>query len=148
MSKTSDSFSKGCAEIRAALEAFPTASAKTPYRPGGWTRRQVLGHMLDSAANNHQRFVRAALDGHYSGPGYAQDAWVEIHGYADLPWETLLELWVAAHGTLERVLARIPEERLGARCVIGEGAPVTLQFLIDDYIAHQRHHLEQIERKI
>ena len=148
MSKTSDSFSNDCAEIRAALAAFPTVTAKTPYRPGGWTRRQVLGHMIDSATNNHQRFVRAALDGQYVGPGYAQDAWVEIHGYADHPWETLLELWVAVHAMLERVVSRIPEERLDVVCVIGDGAPVTLQFLIDDYIAHQRHHLEQIRRGV
>ena len=60
MSQVSDQFTQGCAEIRAALFAFPAASADTPYRPGGWTRKQVLGHMFDSASNNHQRFVRAA----------------------------------------------------------------------------------------
>jgi hypothetical protein len=139
-----DQFTQDCAEIRATLFAFPAAEANKPYRPGGWTRKQVLGHLLDSAANNHQRFVRAALDGHYSGPSYQQEGWAEIHGYAELPWETLLELWHGAHGLLERLVARIPEERFGAMCVVGEGAPVTLQFLIEDYIAHQRHHLGQI----
>jgi len=144
MTKTATDFSQGCTEIRAALTAFPAETAHTLYRPGGWTRKQVLGHMIDSAANNHQRFVRAALEGHYSGPGYEQEGWVEIHGYAELPWETLLEMWAGAHGMLQRVVGRIPEERFGAMCVVGDGAPVTLQFLIEDYIVHQRHHLAQI----
>jgi hypothetical protein len=144
MSQTSMAFSEGCAEIRVALLAFPAASGETPYRSGGWTRKQVLGHMLDSAANNHQRFVRAALEGHYSGPGYQQEGWVEIHGYAELPWETLLEMWFGIHGLLQRIVARIPEERFGAMCVVGDDAPVTLQFLIEDHIVHQRHHLAQI----
>jgi hypothetical protein len=144
MSRTSEAFSEGCAEIRAALVAFSAISADKPYRAGGWTRKEVLGHMLDSAANNHQRFVRAALEGTYAGPYYEQDGWVCLHGYRDLPWETLLNWWIAAHQSLERVVARIPEERLESMCVVGEDAPVTLQFLIEDYIAHQRHHLGQI----
>jgi DinB superfamily len=148
MTKTATEFSKGCAEIRAALTAFPEASVDTRYRSGGWTRKQVLGHMIDSAANNHQRFVRAALDGRYAGPGYQQDGWVEIHGYAELPWETLLEMWFAVHGVLQRVVSRIPEERLQSPCSVGDDAPVTLQFLIEDYIVHQRHHLEQITREV
>src|SRR5271154_1666835 len=104
MTKIADQFIEGCAEIRAALLAFPPVAANTPYRPGGWTRKQVLGHMIDSAANNHQRFVRAALEGHYSGPGYQQEGWVKIHGYAERPWETLLELGDGAHGLLERIV--------------------------------------------
>ena len=68
--------------------------------------------MIDSAANNHQRFVRAALEGHYSGPGYQQEGWVKIHGYAELPWETLLEMWSGTNGMLQRIVSRIPEERL------------------------------------
>jgi hypothetical protein len=144
MSQIAESFSRGCAEIRAALLAFPEAAADTPYRPGGWTRKQVLGHMIDSAANNHQRFVRATLDGKYAGPGYAQEAWVDLHGYSGFAWPTLLQWWTVAHEQLENFVARIPEDRFAAKCVVGDGPPVSLQFLIEDYIAHQRHHLAQI----
>jgi len=143
-SKTAESFSRGCTEIRAALAAFDPAKADTPYRPQGWTRKQILGHLLDSAANNHQRFVRATLQGHYTGPGYDQQGWVILHAYAEMPWETLLQRWDTAHQTLEQVVALIPEERVQSTCFIGDDAPVTLQFLIEDYIAHQRHHLAQI----
>lgn len=130
--------------VRATLRAAPRELADIPWRAGGWTRKQIVGHMMDSAANNRQRFVRAAIEGRYAGPKYAQEAWVAAHGYARQPWETLLRWWDAQHEVLISVVDEIAEERLGSRCVIGEDAPVTLRFLIEDYITHQKWHLAQI----
>lgn len=131
-------------EIHGVLFAIPPSRADTPWREGGWTRKQIAGHLLDSAANNRQRFVRAAIDGKYAGPDYAQEAWVTAHGYAGLPWETLLRWWEAEHEILAAVVACIPEERLEASCVVGADEPVTLRFLIEDYVRHQRWHLVQL----
>jgi len=86
-------FRKQLDEIHAALVALSPLVADTPWREGGWTRKQIVGHLLDSAANNRQRFVRAAADGSFAGPNYAQDAWVAAHGYAGQPWDTLLLWW-------------------------------------------------------
>jgi hypothetical protein len=130
--------------MHAALLALPPAFEDTPWRDGGWTRKQIVGHMLDSAANNRQRFVRAAADGAYTGPQYEQDAWVAAHGYASQAWETLLRWWQVEHEILAAVVDHIPEERLEASCVVGGEAPVTLRFLIEDYVAHQRGHLSQL----
>jgi hypothetical protein len=130
--------------LRGALLALSPALADTPWRAGGWTRKQIVGHLLDSAANNHQRFVRAAIDGQYARPKYAQDAWVAAHGYGDESWETLLRWWQAEHEILAAVVERIPEERLEAMCVVGDDAPVTLRFLIEDYLNHQRGHFTQL----
>jgi hypothetical protein len=130
--------------LQAILLGLPPGLADTPWRAGGWTRKQIVGHMLDSAANNRQRFVRAATDGSYAGPQYAQVAWVAAHGYAEQDWETLLRWWQAEHEILAAVVDRIPEERLGAECVVGENEPVTLSFLIEDYLAHQRWHFAQL----
>ena len=130
--------------IRRALLALPLDLADTSPRPGGWTRKQIVGHMLDSAANNRQRFVRASIDGEYAGPGYAQDAWVDAHGYAAQSWATLLRWWQAEHEILLAVVENIPEERLKAGCAVGDDAPVTLCFLIEDYVRHQRGHLAQL----
>ena len=58
------------------------SAANVPLRPSGWNAKQVLGHMIDSSLNNHQRFVRAALEEKYEGPTYEQQGWVEMHGYA------------------------------------------------------------------
>ena len=137
-------FSADLNAIHAALLALPAQLADTPWREGGWTRKQIVGHLLDSAANNRQRFVRATIDGEYAGPRYAQDGWVAAHGYANQPWETLLEWWKSEHEILVAVVDRIPEERLGASCAVGADAPVTLRFLIEDYVTHQRWHLAQL----
>jgi len=131
--------------IHAALLAVPAALADTPWRVGGWTRKQIVGHLCDSAANNRQRFVRASIDGKYAGPSYEQDAWVAAHGYAEQNWETLLDWWRVEHAILKAVVARIPEERLQTLCTVGDDAPVTLKFLIEDYVQHQLGHLKQIQ---
>jgi hypothetical protein len=137
------------AELKAAesrLRRLPEASTGEFYPGGTWTRKEVLGHLIDSALNNHQRFVRAALQGHYDGPGYAQEGWVEMHGYREMAWGDLLEHWRRQNELLARVVERIPASRSGASCVVGDGAAVPLAFLIDDYINHLKGHLDQIEK--
>jgi hypothetical protein len=131
--------------IEAELLALEPTLADTPWRAGGWTRKQIVGHLLDSAANNRQRFVRAAIDGHYAGPQYAQDAWVAAHGYATQTWATLLLWWQVEHKILAAAVDCIPEDRFQAACVVGDGAPVSLRFLIEDYLRHQRWHLTQLK---
>lgn len=135
-------------EIHRALVKVPADFADMPWREGGWTRKQIVGHLLDSAANNRQRFVRAAIEGKYAGPRYAQDAWVAAHGYADQSWETLLGWWEAEHEMLIAVVDNIPEDRLSAQCVIDDDPPVSLRFLIEDYASHQRWHLKQIRTRL
>jgi hypothetical protein len=145
MTDVAAQFESDLAVIRAALFSVPIELAGIPWRTDGWTRRQIVGHLCDSAANNRQRFVRAAIDGTYAGPGYAQDAWVAAHGYDAMEWETLLRWWQIEHEILAAVVRRIPAERLEAMCTVGDDAPVTLRFLIEDYIAHHKGHLKQIQ---
>jgi DinB family protein len=144
MTDVAQKFRADLDEVHQALIAVPDALADVPWRAGGWTRKQIVGHLLDSAANNRQRFVRAATEGSYKGPRYAQDAWVAAHGYIELPWTILLSWWEVEHEILIAVVDRIPAERLATQCVVGDDAPVTLQFLIEDYVAHQRWHLKQL----
>ena len=127
-----------------ALILVPAVLADVPWREGGWTRKQIVGHLLDSATNNRQRFVRAATEGKYEGPKYAQDAWLAAHGYASQSWETLLGWWEADHEILMAIVDLIPEERLESSCRVGDDAPVTLGYLIEDYARHQRWHLKQL----
>jgi hypothetical protein len=114
---------------------------------GRWSAKQVVGHLIDSAANNHMRFVRAALEGSYEGPGYEQERWVDIHGYAEMPWSELVAFWNRYNELLARVVDRIPEDRLQSQCRIGGGDLMTLGFVVEDYLRHMRHHLAQINRR-
>ncbi len=112
--------------------------------PGKWSAKEELGHLIDSAANNHIRFVRAAIDGQFRGPGYAQDDWVRLHHYSSMPWETIVNVWFQYNTLLARLLDRIPEDRLDALCFIGTSPAVTLRFVIEDYVLHMQHHIDQL----
>lgn len=131
--------------LSADLSNVPASLAGVPWRESGWTRRQILGHLMDSATNNRQRFVRASLDGSYTGPGYAQQDWVEAHGYGEQNWETLVRWWRAEQEILMAVVDRIPQERLAALCTIADREPTTLGFLITDYLRHVRQHFAQLK---
>lgn len=144
MSDVALKFRAGLDDVHRALLTVPVSLADVPWRVGGWTRKQIVGHLLDSATNNRQRFVRASTGGSYFGPNYGQDEWVAAHGYAHQPWPTLLAWWETEHEILMAVVDRIPEDRLGTQCILDEAAPVTLRFLIEDYVDHQKWHLKQI----
>ncbi len=119
------------------------AASQNDGRPDSWTRKQELGHLIDSAANNHIRIALATINGEFRGEGYAQDKWVEAHGYRDLPWHLLVELWSSGNQLLAELIARVPESHLNNRCLIGWSV-VTLRFVIEDYVLHMQHHLDHI----
>ena len=139
-----DGFHSHIDEAERRLRALPEQDSLLRTRPDGWTRKQVLGHLIDSALNNHQRVVRASLQGEYRGPGYDQDGWVRMHGYEELPWTELVDFWTSQNRLLARVVSRIPADRLEAPCQVGEHPAMTLLALIEDYLRHMRQHLDQI----
>ena len=148
--------------LRAAL-----ASAEPPLRtiseaesarrpaPGKWSPRQVIGHLIDSASNNHQRFVRAIWQDELVFPGYDQERWVEVQRYQDASWRELLDLLGAFNRHIARVLSAIPDDvrlRIHARQNLDEIAmhapahagQATLDYFMSDYVDHLEHHIRQI----
>ena len=112
--------------------------------PGKWSKTEILGHLTDSAANNHHRFVRAQLLDQLDFPSYDQDRWVEIQDYAGADWREQLSLWRAYNLHLARVIERIPEATLNRRCRIRTEGVMMLGEIVDGYLIHLRHHLGQL----
>ena len=116
----------------------------TDERPGGkWSRKEILGHLIDSAANNHQRFVRLQHEKVLVLPSYQQEEWVRTQNYAARGWRDLVELWLAYNRHLAHVIRHADASTAG-HIWKGPAGDVDLQFLIEDYLRHLRHHLEQI----
>jgi hypothetical protein len=131
------------------LRAVPDEATTAPNRPSGvgWSRREELGHLIDSAVNNHARIVRAALQPSYEGPGYEQDAWIAVHRYQETAWPELVLLWHAHNRVLVPLIGGLPDAKLDTPCTVGGHEPTSLGFLIDDYVLHMRHHLDQVLRR-
>jgi len=130
------------------LLGMPESEAAHKPSPDRWSKKEILGHLIDSACNNQQRFVRAQLEGGLSFPGYEQEGWVRCQGYATADWRLLIELWAAYNKHLAEVVARLPVAALSASCQIGGGKPVTLASLAEDYLRHLDHHLTQLARPV
>ncbi|MFQ5570732.1 MAG: DinB family protein [Rhodothermales bacterium] len=136
------------------LKMSDADSARHPA-PGAWSPKEIIGHLIDSASNNHQRFVRALFQNTLIFPGYGQDAWVRAQRYQDAPWPALITLWRSYNLHLARVMESVPEEtRMQihrrhnfhqiAWQTVPEDEPTTLDYFMRDYVAHLKHHLRQI----
>ena len=126
------------------LRQISEADSMTPILGGGWSRKQVIGHLIDSASNNHQRFVRAMLADSLEFPGYEQAGNVRVQAVQEADWLLLVSLWANYNRYLAHVIAQLPEDKLETVCRIGAQEPVALRFLAEDYLAHLLHHLGQI----
>ena len=111
--------------------------------PQKWSKKEILGHLIDSATNNHQRFVRVQFE---DKPAiyYDQDMWVYYNHYNELSSKQLIHFWTAYNLQLIEVMKRIPGENLMRQCKMRDSDYLTLDYLMNDYVVHLQHHLYQI----
>lgn len=112
--------------------------------PDEWSKKEILGHLIDSAANNHQRFIRAVYHVADQFPTYDQVEWVKIQKYNEIPSRTLIAFWVAYNIHLCHVIDCIPSDAESSPCNIGKEEPVPLDYIVKDYLRHLRHHVEDL----
>src|SRR6266436_8253432 len=126
------------------LLSLPDELTVLPLGPGKWSAKETIGHLIDSAANNHQRFVRLQMQDHLELPGYDGDAWVRIEQYQNRPWLELVSLWESYNRHLAHVVRNIDPATLKHTWRSPEGNIVDLEFVVRDYVVHMQHHLDQI----
>jgi hypothetical protein len=135
--------------------AISDRDASARRAPGKWSRKEIVGHLIDSAANNHARFVRAQASDDLVFPGYDPEAWVRAQRYGDRPWPDLVALWREYNLHLASVMASAdaqvidrPRSRHSLDTIafvpVAAGEPATLAYLMRDYVTHLEHHLRQL----
>jgi hypothetical protein len=137
------------------LRAISSDRSAQKLSPDQWSIREVLGHLIDSAANNHQRFVRAQFTDDLVFPGYEQEKWVNAQRYNEESWSDMVQLWSSYNLHLLHVIASIPEATLMRARIrhnldqialhpVDKNDPTTLDYFVRDYLVHMKHHLDQI----
>jgi hypothetical protein len=127
------------------------ASAETAHsKPSTdrWSISEVIGHLVDSACNNHQRFVRAQSTDELIFPKYEQNDWVSAAQYRECNWLSLVTLWCEYNRMLAGLIRNIPEQRLTVPCTITPYDTCTLGFLVTDYLDHLNHHLSILDTRL
>lgn len=135
-------------EWRAILLALDEETVHHKPSPDRWSIAEVVGHLVDSACNNHQRFVRAQECDALTFPKYDQNAWVAAGDYNHSDWPSLVSLWFSYNQHVAHVVRNIPETQLTTPCTITPLNECTLQFLVTDYLDHLKHHLDKIRERI
>ncbi len=129
--------------VPAQLTSFPESTLSSPLAPGKWSRKQIIGHLIDSATNNHHRFVRGQFEDR-PRIAYDQDAWNQFSYHQHMDGHALIDFWLAYNLHLLHMVREIPAELLEKECTMSDGSAWTIARLFEDYVRHMEHHLQQI----
>jgi hypothetical protein len=146
MEKTIQQLQKIVTEYETRLSNLDVTDFASKPNPEKWSKKEVLGHLIDSAHNNLRRFICAQ----YDDPGlritYDQNFWVKANRYQEMPEKDLIQLWVLMNERICRVLEIIPVEKYDLLCNTGFDEPNlnTIEWLAKDYVKHLKHHMNQI----
>lgn len=132
------------AQVLPALRKISDEEASLKPRPGKWSKKEILGHLIDSACNNQQKFVRTMAQPHLEFVGYGQNHWVASQNYQTTDWLLLITFWEAYNLHLAHVIENVSEKVLHNTIMIEGVGPFTLEFIMKDYAEHLKHHLHQI----
>ncbi len=132
-----------CETVPTKLRNIPKADFNLKLTPNKWSKKEILGHLIDSATNNHQRFIRGQFE---SIPliSYDQNKWNEFSYYQQFNTDQSIQFWTFYNLQLLELIKLIPPNNLKKECNTGGQTNVTIEFLFVDYVSHLEHHLGQI----
>jgi len=110
---------------------------------GKWSKKEILGHLIDSATNNHQRIIRGQYEDEPT-ISYDQNQWNKLSHYQEMSIKHSITFWTMYNQHLLFILKHITKENLQKKCRASDGKTYTIEFLINDYVVHLEHHLRQI----
>lgn len=150
-----DDFKQTIERATVSLLDISESESEKPRAEDHWSAKQIIGHLIDSAANNHARFVLGQLKDDLVFPGYDQNGWVKTNHYQEASWSQLVGLWRSYNLHLHHVMAHADPTKLSTPCTlhtlqeiafrtVPKSDPVTLEYLMQDYVVHLKHHLNQI----
>jgi hypothetical protein len=138
---------KNINEVPAKFLSFTEEILRKERSQGKWSRKEILGHLVDSASNNHHRFVKSQFEKEpFSIVPYEQEDWVRVQKYNEVDSKYLVELWKIYNQHIHWIISNYPEEKLSIKCrsIDGRETAENVFLLIKDYVDHMDHHLEQI----
>jgi len=147
MSLDLNGFRRAVGDFKTLLRGVPQELTAVNLAEDKWSLREILGHLVDSASNNHQRFVRLQEVERLQFPGYQAERWIEIQRPNGLPWPTLVSLWESYNDLLLHLAATVRPECLGNAWESTQG-PRTLEWLIADYYRHLGEHAQHFRRRL
>ncbi|MDS1031563.1 DinB family protein [Porphyromonadaceae sp. NP-X] len=114
------------------------------------TIKQILGHLIDSAANNHQRMIRLQYNAKLVFPDYQQDndLWIALQDYQNEDWFTIIQLWKYYNLHMIQVIKSVDQTKLDNSWQSFEDITVTLRQMIEGYLEHIELHLNEIQELI
>ncbi len=126
------------------LQKLDNADISTRPAPKKWCRKEILGHLIDSACNNQQKFVRMMQQTSLEFPGYLQDDWVDNQNWVAANWQEMIELFAAYNRHIAFLIETIDPKYYANTIMIEGKGPFTLEFILPDYVEHFKHHVKQI----
>jgi DinB superfamily len=144
MFKTAENIRKTLKYVLPLLQNITDEEAAIRPLPNKWTKKEILGHLIDSACNNQQKFVRTIAQKHTDFGGYQQNHWVESQKYNEANWNDLINFWHSYNLHIARIIENVSPDVLGNTINIEGAGTFTLKFIMEDYGEHLKHHLKQI----